>query len=74
MKNLETLYTHLLILDHRLLQQFPVSAENFAYNPNIFFFIQGFPAFVGPQGIFIIINCGFRWYIISYFSKFEKKL
>ena len=31
------------------------SAENFAYNPNIFFFIQGFPDFVGPQGIFILI-------------------
>ena len=31
------------------------SAENFAYNPNIFFFIQGFPDFIGPQGIFILI-------------------
>ena len=31
------------------------SAESFAYNPNIFFFIQNFPGLVGPQGIFIIL-------------------
>jgi 4-amino-4-deoxy-L-arabinose transferase-like glycosyltransferase len=31
------------------------SSESFAYNPNIFFFIQNFPGLVGPQGIFIIL-------------------
>jgi 4-amino-4-deoxy-L-arabinose transferase-like glycosyltransferase len=31
------------------------SAESFAYNPNIFFFIQNFPGLIGPQGIFIIL-------------------
>ena len=30
------------------------SSENFAYNPNIFYFIQNFPDFIGPQGIFIL--------------------
>ena len=32
-----------------------ISAENFAYDPNIFFFIQNFPALVGAQGIFILL-------------------
>ncbi|WP_158304883.1 glycosyltransferase family 39 protein [Methanobacterium lacus] len=31
------------------------SAESFAYNSNVFFFIQNFPSLIGPQGIFIMI-------------------
>ena len=48
------------------------SAENFAYNPNIFFFIQGFPDFVGPQGIFIIIIV-FLGILIYSFLKIMRK-
>ena len=42
------------------------SSENFAYNPNIFYFIQNLPDFVGPQGIFIllIIALGIIMYLI----------
>ena len=31
------------------------SAESAAYNSNIFFFLQNFPTFVGPQGIMILL-------------------
>ena len=31
------------------------SAENFAYNSNIFYFIQNFPDLIGPQGLFIML-------------------
>jgi 4-amino-4-deoxy-L-arabinose transferase-like glycosyltransferase len=53
------------------------SAENFAYDPNIFFFIQNFPALVGAQGIFIllIVVLGILIYpILRIIRKNQKKL
>ena len=43
------------------------SSENFAYNPNIFYFIQNLPDFVGPQGLFVllIIALGIIMYVIQ---------
>jgi 4-amino-4-deoxy-L-arabinose transferase-like glycosyltransferase len=49
------------------------SIENFAYNPNIFFFIQNFPDLIGPQGIFIIliVILGILLYFIGNFLRKE---
>lgn len=47
--------------------------QNFAYDPNIFYYIQHFPSLVGPQGILIGIILVF--FVFSYvFLKFRKSL
>ncbi len=48
------------------------SAESFAYNPNIFFFIQNFPGLVGPQGIFILLIIGFGALIFGLIHLFRR--
>lgn len=48
------------------------SAETFAYNPNIFFFVQNFPSSVGLQGIFIILIILFAGAALCLY-KFTKK-
>jgi hypothetical protein len=47
------------------------SIESAVYNPNIFFYIQMFPRFVGPQGITImlIILLGTFLYLVLYFIR-----
>lgn len=50
-----------------------VSAENPYYNPNIFFFLQNFPAFVGTQGS-IILAIGALSIIIYLLFKFTQKM
>ena len=47
------------------------SSESAAYDPNILFFIQKFPAFIGPQGITIlfIVVFGFVLYLLIKFIK-----
>ena len=49
------------------------SAVSVAYNSNIFFFLQNFPAFVGAQGITILINPGFSNSCIFVYLNFKKK-
>lgn len=49
----------------------PVSAASVSYNPNIFFFIQNFPTFVGAQGITIFLILGLG--ALYLFFKFLKK-
>lgn len=52
------------------------TAENFAYDPNIFFFIQNFPSLVGPQGILIgiiLIFAAFSYVLLKLFKKSSKK-
>jgi 4-amino-4-deoxy-L-arabinose transferase-like glycosyltransferase len=44
------------------------SPENFAYNPNIFFFIQNLPDLIGVQGIFIILIVIFGLILYSIFK------
>ena len=49
------------------------SFESAIYNPNIFFFVEGFPSFIGPQGITImlIVAFGALTYILIRFWKIK---
>jgi 4-amino-4-deoxy-L-arabinose transferase-like glycosyltransferase len=49
---------------------------NVAYDPNLFFFIDRFPSFIGFEGIFIILIIvgGFLLYAILKFKQTQKKL
>ena len=51
------------------------STLNSYYNPNIFFFLQNFPAFVGTQGVIIllIIALGALVYLFYKFICVQKK-
>lgn len=50
------------------------STESAAYDPNLLFFIQKFPAFIGPQGITVLfmIVFGFVLYLLIKFIRKEK--
>lgn len=49
------------------------STETFAYNPNIFFFVQNFPSAVGLQGIFIMLIILVGVVIFCFYKFFTKK-
>ena len=48
------------------------SAETFAYNPNIFYFIQYFPSLVGFQGTFVILIILFGGIILGMYKLLKK--
>ncbi|MTK65004.1 MAG: glycosyltransferase family 39 protein [Methanobacterium sp.] len=50
------------------------STETFAYNPDVFFFVENFPSLVGLQGIFVILMIIFGGLALSLYKFIKKDL
>ncbi len=52
----------------------PISPGEFAYEPNIFFFIEKFPVFIGISGFIIVLTIVLGFFIYWIFLKLKKNV
>ena len=52
----------------------PISPGGFAYKPNIFFFLEKFPVFIGISGFIIVLTIVLGFFIYWIFLKLKKNV